>query len=267
MTTPTIYKSLYKKPTTVRFSIPLKKGEYYEGLMRSFQAKIKPDLYFLHQNKETGKYYFTNSKGDLVPTTKLPPVCAFVILEREDGYLEPILGKGNHAIISGGANEVRGVGDIYFDKKIIDALPVGTIYFDIKKITKKMTDQSGGYHVDHTHPFLQEIRNSTKAAMKACGFPTEKLEYFTEPDFRSLCAPSTEEAILKIFEAFHQDSRTALPTPNAVDLKTPQKPLLFSDPLAKESDSHRSEKLEAENALLIQQLLEIEPSSGAAPAA
>jgi len=263
MSTSIAYKSLHSKPAEVKFPIPLKAGEL-ERLMKYFQAKAEPVLYFLHKDLHTSEYYFTNSKGDLVSVHNLPSVCAFVILKNEEDHLELILGEGNHGYIARGAKESYAAGDIYFDTDVMRQLPPDTIYFDIQKLIKKITDQSGGYHISSKDPLLQEKRLSARAAMETCGLPVHKLEYFIEPDLMSLCNPITQEAIRKISEIF-QTSDTAQTTES---FSAPQKPLIFSDGPNKDLGHKAGTALENADVLLSQQLMKIKPTGGStAPAA
>lgn len=110
-------------------------------------------------------YYLVGPKDEIIPPTELFYVYAFVIVKNplSKNELKLRLGNSNHNYIAECANQVIAAGDIYFDK-------AGHII--------KITDQSGGYHVECDDPKGDSKRAQAKRAMEVVGLPMNKFQAF-----------------------------------------------------------------------------------------
>lgn len=108
------------------------KGTFQETLYIQQLQSGKPTYHRLQKNETTGKYDIINPEGQVVPSHKAAHIYSFVVLEKEDRSLELRLGLGNHYFTSGRAGTVKAAGDIHLWKGEIT----------------KITNQSGGYHVE-----------------------------------------------------------------------------------------------------------------------
>src|SRR5205814_465245 len=128
-------------------------------------------IFHLHKDEITGGYFLIGANGEIIESRDIPEVLPFVILESREGFLELILGLGNHRDVVEGAlkitgiakgeQKVKGFGDLYF-------------IYDEKRMTvdiPKFTDQSGGYYISNIDPLAVAKKESVKAAMEAVDLP------------------------------------------------------------------------------------------------
>jgi hypothetical protein len=139
------------------------KGTFQETLHIQQLQSGKSMYHRLQRNETTNKYEIINPEGQIVPKHKTAHIYSFVVLENEQGALELRLGLGNHYFTSGRADSVKAAGDIHLWKG------------DITKIT----NQSGGYHLENN----EDIFNSARAAIEAVNvLPIEKFVAFNKPE-------------------------------------------------------------------------------------
>lgn len=94
---------------------------------------------------------------------------SFIIQKTNQGF-ELYLGQNSHYFIAQKALSVIAAGDIYFSQGFI----------------RKITDQSGCYHLKAHDPAYEQKRRQALAAMQDCGLPMTQFQSFQEPIMQPL---------------------------------------------------------------------------------
>lgn len=141
-------------------------GTFQEKLYFQQHHSGNPTCHRLQINDATQEYAIINPNNEVVPPHKAAHIYTFAIVTNACGLLELRLGLGNHYFTADRAKTVKAAGDIHFLRG---------------KITK-ITNQSGGYHIETNDPLASKKQASAMAAMRLFKLPIDKfVPYKPEP--------------------------------------------------------------------------------------
>ena len=128
-------------------------------------------FYQIRKNYNDGYTAILDQHGNTPVVESTNGKCDFqFIIQRHKEFLKLSISKGSHGTIANKANSVVAAGDIF-------------AHYDTNHnlVIDKITDQSGSYYIPNTDPHFFQKQHSAKAAMRACGLPTEKFVPFGTP--------------------------------------------------------------------------------------